>query len=47
MEMGVKKKVFHTKESRGPKAQREESRRHLCSGNKENPICIEHGGVCE
>lgn len=46
MEMGIRKKVFQTEGGGGPTAQRQESKGHVCSGNKENPMCTE-GGVCE
>lgn len=29
------------------KAQRQESKGHICSGNKVNPIWIEHRGICK
>lgn len=45
MEMEIIKKVFPAEGAGGMKAQRQESKEHVCSGNKGNPDWIEHGGV--
>lgn len=44
MEMELIKKVSPAEGAGGMKAQRQESKGHVCSGNKGNPNWIEHGG---